>query len=333
VAGAIRDRDRSMLAAFLTFGPFAIFAWVMLDRFSVGRFSIGYAPMFAIFAADGLRRFGEWCTRRTPAAAVAGRPRRGALIVETVSAAVLIGSFIVYTFPALRVVRDEVAPSVLAARATVEHVNPATDQLFVGNTMSVFVDLLAPGMPYLRVIDDRAMPLAARDRAWLLAEITETRPEGYLFTRERGRLWNIARRHYFEIKLTPLHDRARYISGWYGPEVTDIHEWRWMKGRSVTLLPPVDRDEALLRMHFGVPRELMGQNPQITVTVNGRVVDQFRTGDGYVERDYHVRPAPGNLPNVLVLSIDRTVIPIRAQTGDDTRELGLRVRYLAWGPA
>ena len=63
IIGAIRGRDRRMLYNLATFGPFAIAAWMMLDRYSVSRFSIGYAPMFAIFAADGIRRI-----------ACAGRP-------------------------------------------------------------------------------------------------------------------------------------------------------------------------------------------------------------------------------------------------------------------
>ena len=86
--------------------------------------------------------------------------------------------------------------------------------------------------------------------------------------------------------------------------------------------------KALLRVHLGLPRELMPLNPRITVKLNGRVVDEFRSTRGYLERDYRVMPAPRGLPNVLELSIDRTVV-----LRDDGRSLGLRVRYLAWGPA
>jgi len=310
VIGSIRDRSRAMLYNALTFVPFAIFAWMMLDRFSISRFSIGYQPMFALFFADGIRRLAndrEWLER-------------------TIAGAFLI-AFITYTLPALTPVRNEIAPSILAARAVAEHVDPTRDQLFVGHTMSKFVDLVTPGFPYTRVMDDRAMPLAARSRAWLLAEITDTGEEGFVFRRERGNLWNIARRHYFEIKLEPLQHRPRFVSGWYSPESTDIHEWRWMNHHSVTLLPPAN-GETMLRMHLGVPRELMPQNPLITIKLNGRVVDAFRTRDGYLERDYRVTPAPKGLPNVLELSIDRTVVP-----SDDKRELGLRLRYLGWGRA
>ncbi|HEX7808174.1 MAG TPA: hypothetical protein VF608_05610 [Thermoanaerobaculia bacterium] len=310
VVMSIRERNRSMLINALTFVPFAIVAWMMLDRFSISRFSIGYQPMFAIFVADGIYRI----ARRKP-------------MLEAAIATLLIGAFIVFTLPALTPVRNEVAPSIVAARAVAQHVDPRRDQLFVGHTMSKFVDLVLPGMPYTRVLDDRALPLASNGHAWLLAEMTETGDEGFVFHREHGHLWNIARRHYFDIKLAPVTRRAQFVSGWYSAESMDIHQWRWMSRRSVTVLPAA-RGKTMLRLHFGIPGEVMAKNPKITVKLNGRVVDELRTTAGFVERDIRVMPAPGNLPNVLELSIDRTVTP-----ADDGRELGLRLRYLAWGPS
>ena len=87
----------------------------------------------------------------------------------------------------------------------------------------------------------------------------------------------------------------------------DTDEWRWMRGHSVTLLPPV-RGEAILRMHVGVPGELIARKPTITVKLNGRVVERFPVTGDSVERDFRVDPAPRGLPNVLELSIDRTVL-------------------------
>ena len=310
IIGAIRDRDRSMLWDVLTFGPFAIFAWLMLDRFSISRFSIGYQPMFAIFIADGIRRLA-----------------RSRAWLEPVLASALVIAFIAYTAPELNVVRTTIAPSVLAAQALNRTIDPKRDQLYVGHTMSKFVDLFAPNVPYRDVIDDRALPLAPVPRAWLLAEITATKPRGLMFTRERGRLWNIARRHYFEITLAPLTARPQFVSGWYGPEWADIAEWRWMGGRSITILPP-QNGPAVLRMHLGIPGELMSKNPEITVKMNGHVVDRFRTTEGYLERNVHVAAPNGAAVNTLELSIDHTLGP-----GDDGRTLGLRLRYLAWGPA
>ncbi len=258
IVGSVRERNRSMMWAALAFVPFAILAWLMLDRFSISRFSIGYQPMFALFVVDGIRRICNGTPSSPPAEQAASR--RGALLptnedgAETAPAqpagrrrswlaptltTTLILGFVAYTLPALTSVRNEIAPSILAAQAVAKHVDPRREHLFVGHTMTAFMDLVLPGFPYTRVIDDRAMPLTATYKpAWLLAEITETKAEGFLFRRKRGNLWNIARRHYFEIKLAPLRDRPRFLSGWYSPEGMGVEEWRWRRRHSVTLLPP-----------------------------------------------------------------------------------------------
>jgi len=308
IIGSIRDRSRPMLLNALTFVPFAILAWMMLDRFSISRFSIGYQPMFAILVADGICRI------------AANR----AAVEATLAGALTLG-FAIFTLPALTPVRNDIAPSLLATRAVAQRLDPQRDQLFVGHTMSKFVDLELPKRSYIRVLDDRALPLASSSRAWLLAEITDTNEEGFVFKREHGNLWNIARRHYFDVKLAPLTRRAQFGSGWYSPESSGIDQWRWMGARSVTILPPADGEQQL-RVHFGIPGEVMPRNPKITIRLNGKVVDELYTTAGYVERDVKVMPAPNGAPNVLELTTDRTVTP-----ADDGRTLGLRVRYLSWG--
>ncbi|HEV7767944.1 MAG TPA: glycosyltransferase family 39 protein [Thermoanaerobaculia bacterium] len=312
IVGAIRSRDRSMLWNALTFVPFAIVAWLMLDRFSISRFSIAYQPMFAIFVADGIHR-------------VAGERRHW--LAPALATALILG-FVAYTLPALTAVRNEIAPSILAARAVAKQVDPSRERLYVGHTMTAFMDLVLPGFPYTKVLDDRAMPLTPPNQpSWLLAEITETAPQRFLFQRERGNLWNIARRHYFEIKLQPVTEQPRFLSGWYSPEGMGMEEWRWMRGHSVMLLPPAN-GRTLLHLDLGVPFEVMPKNPAITVKLNGRIVDRFNTTQNHLERDYRVIAAPNGLPNVLELSIEHTVVP-----ADDGRQLGLRMRFLSWGPA
>jgi hypothetical protein len=271
--------------------------------------------MFAIFVADGVDRVERWASRR--------RYFPGGL---KPAAPLLILAFIVFTFPALTPVRNEVAPSIVAASTAAQRIDPRREQLFVGHTMMVFMDLLAPRFPYTRVVDDRALPVDAREHSWILAEITSTKDEGFVFRRERGALWNISRRHYFDIKLAPLGPRAQFLSGWYEPEYEQTNQWRWMGAHSVTQLPPA-RGETLLRLHLGVPGELVGQ-AKITIKVNGRVLDSIAATGDSIERDYHVEPAAGDAANVLELSIDKTV-----PSHDPPREQGLRLRYLAWGPA
>ncbi len=246
IVGAIRDRDRSMLFNAATFAPFAIAAWLMLDRYSVSRFSIGYAPMFAIFAADGIARI----SRRNDVQALLG--------------AALIVGFIIYTWPALTIARTTIAPPVLGVDAVRQHLDPNRTELYVAFPMTPFIDYFLPNHPYHLVFDERALPLTVPTRPpYLLTEIDHTQPLGYVFSRDRGPLWNIARRHYFEVALEPLPQLPQFVSGWYPPEEKGAEELRWMGGRSVTVLPR-SSGTTKLRIQFDVPDELMASPPAIT---------------------------------------------------------------------
>ena len=140
IVGAIRTRDRSMLYNAATFAPFAIAAWLMLDRYSISRFSIGYAPMFAIFAADGIARI----SRRSD--------------IESLLGAALVVGFAIYTWPALTIARQTISPSVLGVDAVRQHLNPRTSDLYVAFPMSPFIDTFLPYYPYRQVFDERGLP-------------------------------------------------------------------------------------------------------------------------------------------------------------------------------
>jgi hypothetical protein len=307
VAGSIRERSRPMFLNALAFLPFAIFAWLMLDRFSISRFSIGYQPMFALLVADGIRRVGK---RHEPLLATA-----------------LVAGFVAFTGPALGPVRRDVSPSIVAAQTAAQIVNVQRERLFVSDTMLVFMDLVAPGTPYARIVDDRALPLDSPERAWMLAEITTTKEEGFLFKRERGNLWNIARRHYFEIKLAPFARRAEFLQGWHPAEGSETNQWRWMARHSLMTLPAAE-GETLLRLRLDVPAELVPMKPVMTVRLNGRVVGTITDLGDFTDRDFHVLPASAGQPNTLELLVNRT---LPAREGEPERSV--RLRYLAWGPA
>ncbi|HEX6159183.1 MAG TPA: glycosyltransferase 87 family protein, partial [Thermoanaerobaculia bacterium] len=51
---AVLARRRSALAALALFGPFCLFAWLYLDFHSASRFSIAWAPLVALLAAEGI---------------------------------------------------------------------------------------------------------------------------------------------------------------------------------------------------------------------------------------------------------------------------------------
>jgi hypothetical protein len=333
VAGAIRNRDRAMLYNALTFGPFALSAWLMLDRYSINRFSIGYAPMFALFAADGIARAcrperlrGAWRKGGGTNAATPPVPSLTLGMTEIIVGAALIGAFCIWTLPALAPVRDSVAPSVQGVEAVARHLDARRDDLFVGFSMTPFVDYLLPGYPYHRVFDERALPLSAGGRpAYLLAEVEHTQPSGFVFRRDRGRLWNISRRHYFEVALEPIRQLPQFVSGWYPPERGGTEERRWMMARSVTLLPPAG-GPSFLRIQFDVPDELMTSAPAVTIALNGAVLDRFRPNEAHLVRQYEVT-LPSSGSNVLEMSTERTSKP-----SGEGRELGLLLRALSWGP-
>ncbi len=307
IVGAIRDRDRSMLFNAATFAPFAIAAWLMLDRYSVSRFSIGYAPMFAIFAADGIARI----SRRNDVQALLG--------------AALIVGFIIYTWPALTIARTTIAPPVLGVDAVRQHLDPNRTELYVAFPMTPFIDYFLPNHPYHLVFDERALPLTVPTRPpYLLTEIDHTQPLGYVFSRDRGPLWNIARRHYFEVALEPLPQLPHFVSGWYPPEEKGAEELRWMGGRSVTVLPR-SSGTTKLRIQFDVPDELMASPPAITFVLNGAVIDRFKPAESHLVREYEVTPGPAQ--NTLEITTDRTLL----HSSIDRRDLGLLVRFLSWG--
>ncbi len=310
IIGSVRNRDRRIAFLAMTFGPVAVMAWLMLDRFSVTRFSLAYMPLFALLAIDGVR----YLVRDRPKLVVAG-------------SAALIAAFAVWTLPALTAVRREASPPVLAVEAARGRIEPSKQHLFVAFNMVPFVEYLDPAIPFTRVLDDRAMPLSAGDRQpWLLAEDESTPRSGFVFRRERGRLWNIARRHYFECGLEPMTRLPQFGDGWYAPERNGADEWRWMGKHSTTTLPSAE-GMMKLRLNLNLPGELISRHPVITVRLNGAVLDRVSTVTHF-ERDYKVSPAAGNRANVLELETTEVL----QQPDGDPRALGIQVRYLSWGP-
>ncbi len=302
IAGAIASRDRAIGWLALCFGPFAVLAWMMLDRYSINRFSIGYCPLFAILAADGIRRL----TRAWPRA-------------EPVAGAALIVSFFFWTLPALASVRETMAPSLLAVEAVTQHLDPRADQLFVARDMDPFFQYLLPDYAFVHVLDKRALPLSIDNRrAWILAEADSDDRDGFLFHRQRGHLWNIARRHYFDAGLIPVRAMPQFMAGWEAPHGQGSVELRTMSGHSLTRLPP-SAGPTILRIEFRFPQALLAAHVTVSITLNGQLVDRFTPSIDDDDREYHLTPAPKGMPNMLDLSVDPPA-------------MGMSVKCLSFGP-
>ena len=286
---ALRRRDKSVLFALLTFGPVAVMTWLFLDRFSINRFSIGYAPLFAMLAAYGI-------------SVVARR-------YETVVGAMLIAAFVIWTWPALTPVRNELSPPVQAVEAAAKQLDPVRDELYVGFSMVPFVEYLAPHLHFTRVPEERGMPLVTNGhRAVILAEARGGGEGGTVFARERGHLFHITRHYYYEVALRTLRARPRFVSGWSVPERSGQLEWRWMPSTSSAIeLPRVD-GPAKLRLTFNV-----SESANTVITFNGVVIDRI-SGTTYAEREYDVEGKPANLLRI------------------DVDEPPLKLTSLVWGP-
>lgn len=175
IATAVRPRF-GRLVAIGTFAPLAILSFLLLDWASASRFAIGYMPLFAILAADGL----EVAAQR----------------LQVAAAAVILAVMFFWTLPLLREVREEASPPAAAAQAA-----RAAGNLYVSERLEPQARALLPGRLF-SVIDPNAVPLAVlMDR-----NARVFREGGGQFVRDGERLRKVARDRYFDVSVEPLTD-------------------------------------------------------------------------------------------------------------------------------
>lgn len=273
----VRTREFRPLVALAVFAPFCLFAWLMLDRFSINRFAIGYSPPFAILAADGLSRVAGWVSRR--------RGRFSGTAIEALLAVALVGSFAFWALPALHIVRTTDAPTVAALEWMRASEAPPGGTLYVGRSMKQFVEYSLPGVAFAVVANEHGMPL--RDvSGLLLAEWLTGHPEEIAFRRERGRLWSVARRHYFDVSISPLRPAPVFLDGW-GPAGSDSGgEFRRMSARSLMLLPKSSSPSWLT-----LEMELPSSASTVEVRLDGVTLGRATPSGAELEIEYKVTPS------------------------------------------
>ena len=289
--GLLRRRPPT-LVALAAFAPLCVFSWLMLDHFSASRFSIGYAPLIAILAAEGINAF---CV------------------------VVVIASF-VWTWPAVEQIRTGVSPPV-AAIASIRKSVPHGSAIYVDEGMVPFAEWYLPDYD-VEPIGDAHPPAnwSSRQQGYWLRENATAPP--------RRRLWAVVRHRYFDVSATPVADGIAFGPGWYPEEGRDRIAWRWMGAHSVAMLPPI-AGPARLSLQLYAPFDALGGSPLVTVRVNGAVVDRFPVGRSDVTREVEVR-AHAARPNELTIDTDRTVNPAEKHLSADPRVLGLRLNSLRW---
>lgn len=287
-------RRPASLAIFCAFAPFCLFAWLFLDHFSASRFSIGYAPLIALLAAEG---------------AFAFRTRAGIAI-----SAIVAGMMIVWTLPPLTTVRTSESPSFAAMRTIRARFPPQQTIVDVDGPMVAFADAMLPDYEWRTIAD--AVPIATFGdaRAVVFArEGISIDPAAMRFQRTPGHLWWLARQRYFDVSVTPVA-RPQFGTGWYDEESDHGQMWRWMSRRATIVLPPsIRRGRVTLALHAATDASV------ITISLNGRVLERFDAKSADVERTYDVALRPSQ-PSELTIETDRTT-----NAPADPRDLGLRL--------
>jgi hypothetical protein len=282
------------------FAPFCLAAWLMLDHFSVSRFSVGYAPLFAILAADGL--LGQRTTD-------SGQQKPRWFAVRCLLSAVYITLMIVWTWPALTVVRTTISPPVAAANwLRAAHAT----EVIVDPRMAAFGDALLPEMTR------RSGVWSALPGDYLLTDV----PGAITFRRPHGTLWSLARQRYFEASVSPAQSPFAFGEGWYGRESSGGEVWRWMGQHSRTRI--VERCTSLT-FDFYAPLA----DATISIAIDGKVIDRFKPPAAEFMRTYMLMSAPRGAtiaPRELAIETDRV-----ARNTNDARELGLRLKGLECG--
>jgi len=303
-------RRWSVLIAVAAFSPFCLAAWLFLDHFSASRFSIGYAPMIAVLAADGVALVSfrkEWLVRAI--------------------ALTLTGVMFVWTVPAIDLARRSDSPPIQAMHWIRTHIDPKSAVIYAHEWVGPYTEYFLDRYRVERTLD--GPPVARLDPApaWYVREGASSRDGSMNFAWPHGRAWDVARRRYFEVSILPLPGQARFGDGWYDPETTRGGVWRWMAGHATIELPPID-GKARLRMRMFIPLNVMKSPPSIVVRVNGTIIAAVKARTAVIEvaQDFDA----GDGAHVVDIETDRVVNPLREHLTGDPRDLGARLDRLEW---
>ena len=319
-----RRRDVDVL---LTFGPNLLLAWLTLSITGGSRLSLGYIPMHALLAADGMA---------VVAALLARRREQIARGLEAAFAAAIILRYVYWVWPALSEVRRHDSPPMAAVRWVQQHMSPERGKVYLQGGLVPFAAYYLTGYTIEPVSDDFDPAVALEDPGSVyIGDGVHSSPRAINFRRPHRRLWGLFHRRNFEACAVPILGGRRwragavqFAEGWHETERgADGRPFRWMGERSRTLLESfAQRGQLSAELYAPLDAE---PAPTVTVIFNGTVIERFRPATADFHRAYELESRPG-APGELVISVDRVVNPAKMGLGGDARDLGLRVTGLSW---
>jgi hypothetical protein len=321
ILDALVRRRAAALLLMMMFAPSAIVNWLFLDPACTPRYAVAYAPVYAFLAAAGMCAIAAWLGRF------------GAPFIAFVAMA-MTALLIRWTVPALRIVHDTASPPVAVFDWVRGHVPRAGRHVFIENELEMHAMYLMADYDYKLVFEPHDLRAEDLRPGNVLVVEGEAKERGARVFRRRDpdRLRYLVRPRYFTTSVIPLESLTWFLDGWYGWESdANGNRWRWMGRTAGILLSSLPRPGEL-RMSFYVPVDTTPRPPLVTVTWNGSVIDRIRATKPDLDLHY-VLPSRVGLPNEFMVSVDVWPNPKRDGTGQDSRDLGLKLQSMSWRSA
>jgi hypothetical protein len=311
-----RKRDFEILATFL---PNLLLALFWLSPTGISRLSLGYIPMHALLAADGIDVVVQLLGRR--------RERLVVALQGLATAAITIG-YVIWIWRPLAEVRRHDSPPMAAVRWLQQH-EPRGGRIYVQGGMVPFVRYYLSEDYDLNYVEEGVDPamLPRRPGTWYVSDHSSGAPGAIVFHRRHARLWALSHRRYFEAHVRPVGGGVAYASGWYDEEGEEPSTWRWMAAHSRTIMKGYG-GPAVVELDLHAPMDAEAA-PSVTITFDGRVLDRFVPAQEVFSRRYVVESV-ADASHELLIDVDRVVNPKKMHRGGDERDLGLQLLSLRW---
>lgn len=312
--------------------PFMIFAFIYNNPMGAFLYALPYMPLFVGLAAGGLVLW--------PRALFV---RRGARLQNAglLLAAGLAVAMAEWCYPMVKLLRREPSPPIQALQQLRQTLDPARDVLVYDGIFMSHVPYYLPEIKKVVRHGDQRIEgehlLDPRNITGRLVSLSQAPVPGAV---NRGIHWESGRGErrlrvlslgrLFDAYVTDLLDPHHIVFlrnlGWHGADGEGIN---WASPRATVYLPPLPGD-GQLEVKLRVPEQPDGTRAQVTVAVNGKLLEQFAPPADWFVKRYRV---PAALPQgrwaELAFSADQ---PYLFPNGDE-RPIGMFVREITWRPA
>ena len=308
--GLIRREGPRVGLATLTFFPFAVFAFLSLDLHSIHRYSTAFLFLWTLLAAHALAPVWRW-------------PLAGQIAVLML----MVGRYAHWTGVALTEVRSSDSPPYAAVMWLRDHVAKG-GRVWVHGSLGPYGEYFLYDRNVQFTVKNEDVVRQGRADEYYATEGLMLAEGAQTFVRPRRRIWDVARRRYFETSIVPISNLWQFRAGWHDEESFEDARWRWMAGQGEIVIPPA-AGKARLRLRLAAQDRV--QPAIVDVVLNGRLVDRFTCPTSAVTKEWIV-DSRADAPNVLVLRSSAVLNPKRSDLSDDARDLSLMLSSYAWQP-